>query len=116
SCSAAEAQALRHLRRMTMAKHIVCLEALTDFDEVCTRSRRFACACYAGFRIADDRLTVCDQASFDERHERNQDRSRIAAGIGDEFGAAQFFPRKFAQAVNGLRQKIGPRVLKAIKL
>src|SRR5207248_1245223 len=49
SCSAAKAQALRDLWRVTMAKNIVRLEALADFDEVCLSGRRFARARHAGF-------------------------------------------------------------------
>ena len=57
---------------------------LRDLAEQQLALRRVAGASHAARGVGDDRRARRDETPLDERREREQDRRRIAAGIGDE--------------------------------
>ena len=56
-----------------------------------------------------------DQAGFDQRNERQQDRSGIAAGRTDKLGRAYGLAVQLGQTVNGLGEQLWRGMLLAIK-
>src|SRR5262245_40478018 len=98
-----------------MFEDVVGFEALADFYKMSCRGRSLPRSGHSGFRIADDGLTVGDQAGPEQRGHWREYRGRIAAGICDQLRAAQFLARKFGQPVDGFLQKVRASVLEAVK-
>ena len=67
---------------------------------------------HAAFRIADDRLLAVDDVR--ERPQREQDRCRVAAGIGDQPRVLQLAVAPLREPVDGLLEQRRPRVRKAV--
>ena len=69
----------------------------------------------ARFRVDDDVVDV-DQLGFRKRHQREQHRSGIAAGTGDQPRGRDLLPVELGQAVDGLALQFQRPVLMAVPL
>src|SRR5580692_2539827 len=75
---------------VAMSKDRVRGEIIGRVHEVGLRRRSFSGSAYSGLRIADDTVFNIDETSLKQRRKRQDDRSGVASGIGNDAGVADF--------------------------
>ena len=85
-----------------MRKHAVGGKIVGRVHEVRLRRGRFARAAHAALRVGHDAVLEIDEARSHQRLQRQNDRRRIAAGIGDQLRAGNLLAMQLRHAVDGL--------------
>ena len=99
---------LLDLGGVAVARHPVGVDVLVDGHEVGLLGGGAPGARHARLGVDDD---VLDQPCARQRREREQRRGRIAAGVGDQRGAADLLAVQLGQPVDGLVEQLGRLVL-----
>ena len=111
-------QLLENLSDMAMPEDRVGGQIVRHRNEVGARGRFLARARDAGLRIGNDSLLAIDDVRSQQRSQRKNHRSGIAAGIGHQRGARQAVAIQFGKAVDRLLHELGRgdriRILEAI--
>ena len=113
-----ERQLLEDLARMTVSEDGVGGKIVGHGHEMCARRGFLAGSGYAGLGIGNDAAIAIHNAGREQGRQRQNDGSRIAAGIRDQSGGGYLFRMQFGQTVHGalgeFRRSLGVGVCKAI--
>ena len=86
-----------------MAEDVVRREIVGRVHEVRLLGRLLARAADSAFGVADDAVIEVDQTGAQQRREREDDRSRVAAWVRDEASVGDLGAMQFGAAEDGFR-------------
>ncbi len=92
---------------VTMTKDGVGGEIVGGMHEVRLCRCGFSGSAHTGLRIADDSVFNVDEASLKQRREREDDRGRVASGVGNQTGVPDLVAMQFRTSVDRFRLQLG---------
>src|SRR5665213_2725223 len=102
----AEMELFEQLAGVAMAEDRIRGEVIGSGHEVGLRCGGLSCSADSGFCIADDPMIEVDYASLQQGCEREDDRGRVAAGVGHEPGSPDGVAVQLRATVDCLRLQL----------